>query len=126
MKAFFRSVVAAGALLALASPSLAADPSHGQEVFRTQCGVCHKAGADDGDGGQGPSLKGVIGRKMGGDPDFAYTQAIQDAKGPAWTEVSLAAFLADPQKAVPGTAMPIKVGSETDRADLAAYLATVK
>ena len=126
MKIVFLSAVAAGALMTLASPALAADPGHGQEVFRAQCGLCHKGGADDGEGGQGPALKGLIGRKLAGDPDFAYTPAFQDAKGAPWSEASLSAFLADPQKSVPGTAMPIKVGSETDRADLAAYLASVK
>lgn len=126
MKTVFLSAVAAGALMTLASPVLAADPGHGQEVFRAQCGLCHKAGADDGEGGQGPALKGLIGRKLAGDPDFAYTQAFQDAKAAPWSEASLSAFLADPQKSVPGTAMPIRVGSETDRADLAAYLASVK
>ena len=126
MKTLFLAAAAAGALLTLASPTLAADASHGQALFRSQCGVCHMGGDGDGDGGQGPSLKGVIGRKMGGDENFAYSQAILDAKGPPWTQESLANFLADPQKAVPGTAMPIKVNSADDRADIAAYLATVK
>ena len=119
------TLLAAGAALALAQPSMAADAAHGQTLFRSQCGVCHMAGDGDGDGGQGPNLKGVVGRKMGGDEGFSYTQAIMDQKG-SWTQESLANFLADPQKAVPGTAMPIKVADPNDRADLAAYLASVK
>ncbi len=113
------------ALLALSSPAMAGDAAHGQQLFRVQCGVCHMAGEGDGDGGQGPSLKGVIGRKVGGDPDFAYTQALQDAKD-KWSEETLANFIGDPPKAYPGTAMPIKVANPTDRADIAAYLASVK
>jgi cytochrome c2 len=123
----FVSTGALGALLVLSAPamSMAADADHGQTLFRQQCGVCHMAGEGDGDGGQGPSLAGVVGRKVGGDANFSYTQPMMDDKD-VWTEGSLAAFLENPQKAVPGTSMPIRVASPTDRADLAAYLAKVK
>ncbi len=117
-----------GALLALSAPALAsaADVANGQALFRQQCGICHIAGKGDGEGGQGPSLKGVVGRKPASDENFgAYTQPLMDATAP-WTEANIAVFLADPQKVYPGTAMPIRVGSPTDRADLAAYLATIK
>jgi cytochrome c2 len=125
MKTLILSGAALGALLALTTPASAADAAHGKDLFRAQCGTCHTAGEGDGDGGLGPALKGVVGRKVGGDPDFSYSQVLSDAKD-KWTEDSLSAFLADPQKAMPGTAMPIRVGSPEDRADLAAYLATVK
>jgi len=128
MKTFVLTGAALGALVVLSVPavSLAADAANGQAQFRGQCGVCHTAGKDDGDGGQGPGLAGVIGRKAGGDPNFgSYTQAMTDDKD-VWTEASLAAFLENPQKVVPGTAMPIRVGAATERADIAAYLATVK
>jgi len=126
MKTLFVTGAAFGALMLLApSISMAADPAHGQELFRGQCGVCHAAGAGDGDGGQGPSLVGVIGRKVGGDPNFSYTQAVMDYKG-VWTQESLAHFIEDPQKLIPGTAMPVSVADPADRADLAAYLASVK
>lgn len=106
---------------------MAADADHGQSLFREQCGVCHMAGEGegDGDGGQGPSLLGVIGRKVGGDPTFSYSQALMDDKH-VWTQASLAAFIANPQKAIPGTTMPVRVSAEADRADIAAYLAKVK
>jgi cytochrome c len=128
MKTFVMTAAALGALLTFSAPSIsmAADADHGQTLFRQQCGVCHTAGKDDGDGGQGPSLAGVIGRKVGSDPNFgAYTQALTDDKD-VWTQDSLGAFLENPQKAIPGTAMPIRVGAAADRADIAAYLATVK
>jgi cytochrome c2 len=125
MKTLFLAGLYAGALLALSTPALAADAAHGQTLFRSQCGVCHQGGEGDGDGGQGPSLRGVVGRKIGGDTDFAYSQPLNDAKD-KWAEETLAAFIGDPQKAFPGTAMPIKVGNAEDRADLAAYLATLK
>ena len=125
MKTLFLVGLSAGALLALSTPALAADAAHGQQLFRTQCGVCHQGGEGDGDGGQGPSLRGVIGRKIGGDTDFAYSQPLTDAKD-KWTVDSMTAFIADPQKSMPGTSMPIKVNNADDRADIAAYLATLK
>jgi cytochrome c len=125
MKTLILSGAALGALLALSTPAAAADAAHGKDLFRAQCGTCHAAGEGDGDGGLGPNLKGVVGRKIGGDADFSYSPALSDAKG-NWTEDSLSTFLADPQKAMPGTAMPIRVGSPEDRGDMVAYLATVK
>lgn len=125
MKTLFLAGLSAGVLLALSTSAFAGDAAHGQQIFRSQCGVCHQGGDGDGDGGQAPSLRGVIGRKVGGDPDFAYTQPLTDAKD-KWTEEALANFISDPQKTYPGTAMPIKVSSPDDRADIAAYLATLK
>lgn len=125
MKTFILAGVCAGALIAIAAPAFAADAAHGREIFLSQCGVCHVAGDGEGDGSTGPSLKGVIGRKVGGDPNFAYSQTLSDDKA-IWTEQSLADFLADPQKAKLGTSMPISIKSDTDRADIAAYLAAAK
>jgi mono/diheme cytochrome c family protein len=70
MKTFLLAGLTAGALIALGSPAMAADPAHGQQLFRAECGVCHQGGDGDGDGGAGPSLRGVVGRKVGGDPNF--------------------------------------------------------
>lgn len=131
MKTFLLAGLSAGALIALGplvlgSSALAADAAHGQQLYRAQCGICHQAGEGDGDGGPGPSLRGVVGRKVGGDASFGgYTQALSDSKD-SWTVDSLNAFLADPNKAKPGTAMPISVKDDAERADLVAYLATVK
>ncbi len=126
MKTFLLAGLAAGALITLGSSALAADASHGQQLFRDQCGVCHAAGDGDGAGGAGPSLRGVVGRKVGGDKEFGgYTQVLSDSKE-SWTADSLSTFLTDPNKAKPGTSMPISVKADNDRADLIAYLATVK
>jgi cytochrome c2 len=125
MKTFLLAGLAAGALTTLGSTAFAADAAHGQQLFRQQCGICHKAGDGDGDGGAGPSLRGVVGRKVGGDADFGYTQALSDSKE-SWTIDNLSTFLADPAKAKPGTSMPINMKADADRADVIAYLATVK
>ena len=126
MKTFLLAGLAAGALATLGSSALAADAAHGQQMFRQQCGICHQAGEGDGDGGAGPSLRGVVGRKVGGDANFGgYTQALSDSKE-SWTVDNLSTFLADPSKTKPGTSMPISLKNDSDRADIVAYLATVK
>jgi cytochrome c len=126
MKTLLLAGLTVGALVALGSSSaLAADTAHGQQLFRDQCGVCHIGGDGDGAGGAGPSLKGVVGRKVGGDTNFAYTQVLSDSKE-SWTTENLSTFLIDPNKAKPGTSMPIAVKNDTERADLVAYLASLK
>jgi cytochrome c2 len=125
MKTFLLAGLAAGVLIAVGSSAVAADASHGQQLFRAQCAFCHQAGDGDGDGGSGPSLRGVVGRRIGGDANFSYSPSLSDSKE-SWTVDNLGVFLADPNKAKPGTSMPISVKSDDDRADLVAYLASVK
>ncbi len=109
---------------ATAAP-LAGDAAHGKQVFAARCGLCHSAGADEGEAGQGPPLAGVVGRKAASAPGFSYTSALTASKL-VWTPANLDRFLAGPSKLVPGTAMPIAVGDAKTRADLIAFLATVK
>jgi len=112
------------ALLLFAAPAIAqpvGDPVRGQQGFETLCTMCH---ATDGDG-QGPPLAGVVGRKAATAPGFAYTDALK-ASGLTWTPAMLDKFLVDPMKFVPGTAMPQSVPDPGQRADIIAYLATLK
>jgi len=94
------------------------DPKAGSALFQDRCAICHAIG-----GGQGPSLKGVIGRKAASVEGFTYTPPLK-ASGLTWTAATLEVFLTNPAKAVPGTAMPIRVNDPKQRADLIAYLAT--
>jgi cytochrome c len=70
-------------------------------------------------------LAGVVGRRAGSAANFGYTDALQ-ASGKVWTPAALDRFLTAPAKDVPGTAMPLSTPSPQDRADLIAYLSTVK
>jgi cytochrome c len=113
-------------MIASAAPAMAAgDVAHGKSLFQDRCGMCHQGAADDGDGGQGPDLWGVAGRKSGTVAGFAYTPALK-ASGLTWTSDTLDKFLAAPDKLVPGTAMPVSTANAKDRADLVAYLETLK
>jgi cytochrome c len=125
MKTLLLAGLAAGATFTLGSAALAADAAHGQQLFRAQCGICHLGGDGDGEGGPGPSLRGVVGRKIGGDANFGYTQVLSTAKD-KWTEAGLSTFLNDPNKTMPGTSMPISVKDDAERADIIAYLASLK
>jgi hypothetical protein len=59
----------------------------------------------------GPGLFNVVGRKAAGVPNYNYTDALAKAgaAGKTWTREELDVFLRDPNKDVPGTAMPIGI-----------------
>ena len=78
-----------------------------------------------GENGAAPSLFGVVGRKSAAEPGFNYTKALKGLNV-TWTRTNLDKFLSGPGKMAPGTAMPISVAKEADRADVIAYLATLK
>jgi cytochrome c len=87
-----------------------------------QCASCHAATAT---AGVGPGLLGVVGRLAGTAPGFRYSPAMKRARF-AWDEAKLDAFLADPQKVVPGTLMPYSgMPSASDRAAVIAWLKTL-
>jgi cytochrome c len=67
------------------------------------CGYCHEttAGAKP---SLGPNLFGVGTRKAGSLADYDYSPAMK-AYGAQWTADTLAAFILDPAKAVPGNKM---------------------
>ena len=116
----------AASLVAIASacPALAAeDVGAGQEIYQAQCLACHSN--QPGVNGIGPSLAGVAERKAGSLSGFHYTPAISGS-GLTWDAKTFIQFLADPTKLVPGTAMTVMVPDETGRANLYAYLATLK
>ena len=78
-------VIAAGCMLALALPCVAADVQHGQRVFQS-CAACHTDRPD----AIGPSLKGVFGRRSAALPDFRYSNPMRRANL-VWDEDNLRA-----------------------------------
>ncbi len=104
------------------------DADRGKAFFQVNCSVCHSPVLGP-DGlvlmKQGPSLVGVVGRPAGSLPNFSYTKAIRQS-GFKWDLATLYRFLANPMVVVPGTTMPIPVADSGNRADVIAYLATLK
>src|SRR5262245_62743890 len=71
----------------------------------------------------GPSLAGLLGRKAGSEAGYNYSPAMKQANI-TWDVKMLDAYLADPQKLVPGNKMPFPgLKTDHDRADIIAYLA---
>jgi cytochrome c len=111
------------AALALAAAGGAAradgDAARGEQRF-VECATCHML--QQGANNVGPSLYGLLGRKAGEIADFRYSPAMKKS-GITWTAQTLDAFIADPQKEVPGNRMPFAgMPDPGDRADLIAYL----
>ena len=56
----------------------------------------------------GPNLTGVVGRRSGSVPGFAYSAAMRDPKtAVAWDELGLVTFITNPQGVYPGTKMAL-------------------
>ena len=97
----------------------AGDAAAGRQVFR-KCQACHSLEA--GKNLVGPSLAGVIGRKAGTLPNFNFSPSMKQANI-TWDAKTLDAYLADPQKQVPGNRMPFPgLKTDHDRTDVIAYL----
>ena len=110
------------ALAILAGPLDAAtgDPERGKQLFRV-CTACHTV--TPGWHRTGPSLGGVWGRKAGSLADFSrYSPALKQS-GLVWNAKTLDAWLANPERLVPGTTMGFRgIEESQNRADLVAYL----
>lgn len=112
------------AALFAAPAAHAADAEAGARVFRIQCGACHLVEA--GKNRVGPSLAGIVGRKSGTVEGFRYSAANKGADI-TWTPEVLETYLTNPKAVVPGTTMAyVGLRNATQRADLIAYLETLK
>lgn len=117
----------AAAFMAMFTPAaMAGDVSHGQVVYE-KCVHCHNITSKG--NRLGPHLMGIVGRRIGSVPGYAYSPAmIQAGKdGKVWTEELLASFSSSPAKTIPGNAMRFfGLWRDSDIADLIAYLKTVR
>lgn len=127
MSEFRRALVVAAAIVvpALCAAGPKPDVEKGKATFNTMCGVCHSVQATGGPK-EGPNLLGVVGRKAASEPEFARYSAALKASGITWKKKSLDQFLLNPMAKVPGTIMPMLIPDDKTRADVVAYLATLK
>lgn len=105
--------------------SHAADIEAGAKVYK-KCVACHLIGA----GAKhriGPQLNNIIGRTIAGLRDYRYSKAMTDyaqQKG-KWNEETLAAYLSNPRRTVPGTKMSFAgLRRDKDIANVIAYMKT--
>lgn len=113
--------------MSLATSAMAQNVSRGEQLT-DECLACHSLTADE-EPGPAPMLAGVAGSTAGTRPDFEYSDAFQAAKaeGLVWTDAALDKFLANPQGVVPRNKMAYPpVASASDRADIIAYLKTLR
>jgi cytochrome c len=100
-----------------------ADPKKG-EADTKPCQTCHNF--QKGAGVKiGPPLYGVVGRKKGSVPGFAYSPGMK-SKGGTWTFADINTFITKPSAYVPGTKMTFAGESDpVKRANIIAYLRTL-
>ncbi|MDQ5897753.1 MAG: cytochrome c [Pseudomonadota bacterium] len=131
------NVLLGGAALALVVPSLclAGDAARGQHVFKAKCAACHTAEAG-GANKVGPGLFGVMARGAGRAAGFRYSAGFMQAvdKGLRWDESSLDQYLYNPSalliqqagSAAAKSSKTFRLPQAEDRADVIAFLATLK
>jgi cytochrome c len=124
MRIYPIAMIAAVAAMLATSAAAAGNVSNGETVFG-RCQVCH-SNAKAAPNKMGPNLFGVVGRKAGTYPGFAYSAAMKNS-GIVWSNAKLDAYIASPSTVVPGNMMAFSgVSNAAQRADLIAYLDTLK
>lgn len=114
-------VLAALPVVASADPQAARIES-GRRLFQ-RCASCHTVGPNAVNG-FGPQLNGIVGRKAGSAAGYAYSPALR-ASRIVWDAPTLAAFIRDSDKVVPGNKMRFfSFMSEKQAADIVDYLAS--
>ena len=94
--------------------------TEGAKVF-SKCAACHSI-AEGGGNKIGPSLWGVLGRKVGSLPDYKYSKAMT-AYGKSWSFEEMNGFLIKPKEWIKGTKMAFAgLKNEKDRAAIILYM----
>ena len=115
------TIVLAVALMSIASAVYAGgDAAHGQALYESRCVACHSVDQSR----VGPAHQGVFGRRAGRVAGYDYSAALKASKV-VWAEKTLDAWLANPERSIPGQKMGYSVPDAGDRADLIAYLKVI-
>ena len=115
--------LAAGAVAAGAWAGPGQKPVAGEQAFQ-KCYACHATEAGKNDL-TGPSLHGIVGRRVAAVPGFDYSPALKRfaAENPLWTHALIDRYAADPEGLVPGTSMTFHgMPDPRERQALIAYL----
>jgi cytochrome c len=109
-----------------ANDSAKGNATHGQELFiANACATCHGVTKEN-NLTVGPNLVGVVGRKAGTTKSLMGPSENLQKYGVTWSAETLDEFLVNPSAKVPGTAMIGIVADPQQRADVIAYLSTLK
>ncbi len=97
------------------------DAQKGAALYQQHCTACHSVDSNK----IGPAHRGVMGRRVGSLPGYKYSDELA-ASRLRWTPQTLNTWLTDPEDLVKGQRMGFQIDSEQERADLIAYLATLR
>ena len=114
-------------LAVAAATSAGASGTAGERAYR-KCYSCHATEPGKNDL-EGPSLHGVMGRKVAATPGFEYSRAMRGfaAKHPRWTPELIDRFVSDPEALVPKTRMNFPgMRDPKERAALLEYLRSLR
>ena len=92
-------------------------------AFNGHCRECHSF--EKNDNRLGPSLFGVVGRKAGTAPNFAYSDSVKGS-GITWDEPTLDKWITNPNALIPGNNMGTIFGGVADPAERAKIIAFLK
>ncbi len=92
-------------------------------AFNGHCRECHAF--DKGDNRLGPTLFGVIGRKAGTVPGFAYSDSLKSS-GITWDEKTLDKWITNPNAVVPGNNMGAIFSGLADAGERSKIIAFLK
>jgi cytochrome c len=104
-----------------ASAALVGHAEAGQRLYEAQCLQCHALDHHR----IGPLHRGVVGRLAGTAPGYEYSSGLKKS-GLRWTPDNLDRWLRDPDAFVQNQQMDYQVGDAQERADLIAYLKTLR
>jgi cytochrome c len=119
-------IAALAAALFAATAAHAADAAAGKALFDKTCANCHSIEA--GVNKVGPTLFDVIDRPVASVRGYDYSKTMRQVshRWKAWDEKHLSQYLANPREVLKGVKMFYAVPRAEDRADVIAYLQTLK
>lgn len=97
--------------------AITGDANRGEKIYEGSCTGCHSLDQNR----IGPAHRGVIGRKFGLAPKFAYSPNVKNSK----LVLTFAVFdkwLTNPQGLIPGARMGFRLADPQKRADVYEYL----
>jgi cytochrome c len=97
------------------------DAQRGAALYQAHCSACHAVDSNR----TGPAHRGVMGRRVGSLKGYSYSAELAQSRL-RWTPQTLNSWLEDPENLVAGQRMGFQVDDLQERADLIAYLATLK
>ena len=101
------------------------DAAAGQKVYLSRCQSCHSV-QKGGPNKLGPLLFGIMGKKAGTLPGYAYSRPLKTANI-VWTDDAVRGWLKQPNRTLPGTRMAFAgLSNPKQIEDLIAYLHSLK